>query len=59
MKSLESSLIEDIGLRESLDPNHYYDAKRHSIRTLREMDCSDAEIEKMLGITLRPEDRSA
>ncbi len=51
--------MEEIELRESLDPNYYYDAKLPAIRMAREAGWTDADIEEMFGITLRPQDCQA
>lgn len=54
---VDQALAKEIEIREKLNPNQYYDAKRPSIQAAREMGLSDAEIEKALNIKLRAEDR--
>lgn len=58
MHDAAASLMADINQREALNPNYYYDAKQYSIRRARELGLNDAAIERALGITLRPEDKS-
>jgi hypothetical protein len=58
MHDAAASLMADIEQRETLNPNYYYEAKEYSIHRARELGLNDAAIERTLGITLRPEDKS-
>jgi hypothetical protein len=59
MMSAAEAILADVQARERLSPNHYYAAKKPSIRLAREAGFTDAEIEALYGITLKPEDKTA
>jgi hypothetical protein len=59
MMEAHEALLADAEQREALSPNHFYNAKKVSIRAARRIGLTDAQIERLFGLTLKPEDRSA
>ncbi len=49
--------LDHVDACEALDANYFYDAKRPSIRLAQQAGLSDAAIEKLFNIIIKPEDR--
>ncbi len=51
-------LADDIEEQERKDPNAFYGAKLITVRHMQKRGTPDAMIERLLGITIRPEHRN-